>query len=459
MPLHPVPRRRREAGSDRWHLPDGQTVRGALVVISVIGAVIGGSMATANARPRHRLSSAGPFAPLTSTAPTTSSSGGSPTTQPTTTQAPTTTDPTTTAAPSITTAPTTSPTTSPTTVAASTSPTAAAPFVTTPSTTCTGVALRSGQADIDNNPAGTTFCLSGTNDWTLNPRDGDTFMGPAVLDGGGTNTAGAFIGGAQNVTIESLTIQHYDGGDQQGAINPDSSAAGWKMLDLDVAFNNNVGIDPPANSLIQGGRLHDNGQEGAGGQVGDGVTVDGVEIDHNNTHHVSCGYEAGGFKWVANNVTVKNSKIHDNACKGLWTDINSSGDVIENNQVYDNAAEGIFIEISNHVLISGNTVYGNGFSACTWLWGGGITAASSAGVEVTGNDVYANCNGITGTQQDRPDGNPGLLENYNVHGNTVAGPGGQSGVVADNGADLTTRNITFLNNTYSNGMVFCGFAC
>lgn len=318
--------------------------------------------------------------------------------------------------------------------------------------------MTQGQSDIDNNPPGTIFCLTGTNNWSLNPKDGDQFIGPAILDGGNTALA-AFTGGAQNVTIMNLTLQNYAGGDQQGAINPDSGASGWKMFNLDVGFNNNVGIDPPANSLIQGGRLHDNGQEGAGGLVGDGVTVDGVEIDHNNTHNVNCDYEAGGFKWVSNNVTVENSSIHDNACKGLWTDINSSGDVIKNNRVFNNLAEGIFIEISNHVTITGNEVFGNGFGKCTWLWGGGITAASSAQVEVANNNVYNNCNGITGTQQDRPDGNPGLLEDFNVHDNTVAGPQGVTGVAADNGADLTTRNIVFTNNTFKDGMVFCGFSC
>lgn len=322
--------------------------------------------------------------------------------------------------------------------------------------------MQSGQSDIDSNPPGTTFCLSGTHNWTLNPQNGDTFMGPAVLDGGNVTLA-AFVGGAQNVTIANLTLQNYEGGDQQGAINPDPSASGWTMSNLDVGYNNNVGIDPPANSQILGGRLHDNGQEGAGGYVGNGVYVDGVEIDHNNTHHVSCGYEAGGFKWVASNVTVTNSKIHDNYCKGLWTDINATGIVITNNQVYNNDAEGIFLEISDGAIVTGNTVWNNGWNTasgggCTWLWGGGITAASSANVEVGNNTVTGNCNGITGTQQDRPDGNPGLLENYNVHDNSISGPG-YSGVAADNGADLTTRNITYTNDQYLNGQVYCGFTC
>ena len=75
------------------------------------------------------------------------------------------------------------------------------------------------------------------------------------------------------------------------------------------------------------------------------------------------------------------------------------------------------------------------------------------------NNVYGNCNGITGTQQNRPDGNPGLLQNMNIHDNTIAGPGGKTGVVANNGANFATRNITFANNSYTNGMKFCNASC
>jgi hypothetical protein len=45
-----------------------------------------------------------------------------------------------------------------------------------------------------------------------------------------------------------------------------------------------------------------------------------------------------------------------------------------------------------------------------------------------------------------------------VHNNSISG-GGRTGAVADNGANLTTRNLTWENNSYSGGAVPCGFAC
>ena len=77
--------------------------------------------------------------------------------------------------------------------------------------------------------------------------------------------------------------------------------------------------------------------------------------------------------------------------------------------------------------------------------------ASSFNVEVYGNRLSGNYNGITGTQQDRTDSTPPahLLDDYNVHDNVIcATDGGRAtGVIADNGDNLAARDITFTHNT------------
>jgi hypothetical protein len=78
--------------------------------------------------------------------------------------------------------------------------------------------------------------------------------------------------------------------------------------------------------------------------------------------------------------------------------------------------------------------------------------ASSGSVEVYGNRLSGNYHGITGTQLDRPDSTPPahLLTGYHVHDNLIcatAGGGHPTGVVADNGANLGERDITFSRNT------------
>jgi parallel beta-helix repeat protein len=338
---------------------------------------------------------------------------------------------------------------------------------------CSGVPMTSGQRDIDAAPSGTSFCLSGTHYWTLTPKSGDRFIGPAILDGGNTATFGILGNGTSNVTLANLEIRNYRAGDQKAAISAHGTK-GWVFRNLQVHDNGtsaggtgaNLGVD----SRVIGGRYYNNRSLGIGGGGGaNGWVIDGAEIDHNNftndnytKRNISCGYEGGGVKWTADNTTVENSTIHDNACKGLWADLNGDNATIVNNDVYGNWDEGIFIEISSGAVVTGNTVSRNGFktsgSGCSWLWGGGITFASSDHAEIAHNVLAGNCNGITGTQQTRQQGHPGLLENLNIHDNTVTGPGGKSGVAADNGADLKIRSIVFANNAFTNS-AFCGLEC
>ena len=77
---------------------------------------------------------------------------------------------------------------------------------------------------------------------------------------------------------------------------------------------------------------------------------------------------------------------------------------------------------------------------------------------VANNTLSGNCNGITGTQQNRADGHPGLLEDANIHDNVIVGPGGKTGVGADNGANLAARGIVFSDNTIQNH-TFCATHC
>jgi hypothetical protein len=70
---------------------------------------------------------------------------------------------------------------------------------------------------------------------------------------------------------------------------------------------------------------------------------------------------------------------------------------------------------------------------------------------IYGNRLSGNYNGITGTQQDRPDSTPPahLLDSLRVRDNLTCAINGEhpTGVVADNGDNLAARSITFAGNT------------
>jgi parallel beta-helix repeat protein len=321
------------------------------------------------------------------------------------------------------------------------------------------------QQVVDAHGPGTTYTVRAgvhLRNFSVRPKSGDTFCGEpgAVLDGGRTLRT-AFSGRASDVTLDSLTVQKYDSGRQGGAIHPHSRAHGWTVRNVSALRNYWAGLMAADGMRILGGHYNDNGQLGISGNAATGIVLDGLDNDpttfdgpemaRNRTLHADCDYEAGGMKWDQGQVTVRNAHVHDNACKGLWGDINAHGALIERNLIEDNHEEGIYYEISQDAVIRDNHVYGNGLDGRGWYWSGGITVASSSGVEVYGNRLSGNYNGITGTQQDRTDSSPPahLLDDYHVHDNLICATAGgrATGVIADNGDNLATRDITFTGNT------------
>jgi parallel beta-helix repeat protein len=254
-------------------------------------------------------------------------------------------------------------------------------------------------------------------------------------------------------------------GIQQGAVECPSNCT---LVNMNVHDNPGAfaGIDltgggTKTNVTISGGRVTGSGSLGIGGGGVDGLTIHGVEIDHNGAS-ANCGFEGGGFKGGAtHHLHFFSNYVHDNGCSGVWLDINSANNEIDHNRVDNNSQGGIFYEISQDASIHDNEVSGNGHgSGCGWLWNAGIGIASSFNIQVYGNTVSGNCNGIAGTQQNRTDSAPPahLLANISVHDNRISSSG-KTGAVADNGADLTTRNIVFANNSFGAGASLCGLSC
>jgi len=87
--------------------------------------------------------------------------------------------------------------------------------------------------------------------------------------------------------------------------------------------------------------------------------------------------------------------------------------------------------------------------------GAGILISASANVEVYGNTVTGNKQGIVGIQQKRV--HAGIdystnLKNLNVHDNTVqVAIGGVSGISSISNLSFTSRNNRYVHNSYDIG--------
>lgn len=325
------------------------------------------------------------------------------------------------------------------------------------------------QALVDDAPPGTTFLIrAGVHrQQSVVPKDGIVFVGEpgAVLDGEGVTTY-AFVNGgdslARNVVLRNLVIQHYTPPVQYGAVRADVGDGGWTIEDCEVRSNATGGIRIGERTKLRRNHVHHNGQIGVLGG-GNDVLVEGNEIAYNNERaSYDMYWEAGGTKFTrTRDLVVRGNFVHHNHGPGLWTDIDNLNTLYERNRVEDNAEAGIFHEISYAAVIRDNITRRNGTHAepADWVSGSGILVTASRDVEVYGNVVEDNHNGITAIQRDRGSGAYGkyALRNLDVHDNVVTMRRGVTGIAVGgvgrflDRAAYTSSGNRFRHNTYRLG--------
>ncbi|NIK60614.1 right-handed parallel beta-helix repeat-containing protein [Kribbella shirazensis] len=284
---------------------------------------------------------------------------------------------------------------------------------------------------------------------------GDTPVGHAIEM---SSTPTAIEPGGNNVTVRGLTIEHFATPPQSGAV---VLGLGWKVFANDIRWNHAVGamLVNADGAVLEKNRIHHNGQLGAGQYSTLRGTISANEISGNNTDGFwIADWESGGVKttwssggWVTGNL------IADNRGIGLWSDAYDDSRTFRNNQIVDNAADGIRYEIGRNGVIENNSISGNGFGtgrgSGTSLWdGGGINVNTSSNVQVRGNVVANNVNGISIQSRTRGSGPWGtnLLRDIVVSGNQVTMRGGTTatGMVQNSGAAIPDGEVTLNDNTY-----------
>jgi parallel beta-helix repeat protein len=268
-------------------------------------------------------------------------------------------------------------------------------------------------------------------------------------------TKAAVNSGAPGVTLRGLTVEKFANDAQRGAI---VGGSGWTIQGNEVRLNHGVGIQTPAARGVKvlDNFVHHNGQLGISGWRTSDALYEGNELAFNNTAgFYNADWEAGGGKWTeSTNLTVRGNNVHGNKAVGLWFDIDDRNVLVESNRIHDNESDGIRYEISYHGVIRNNRITGNGFEDPTqWVDGAGIMVNSARDVEIIGNVVDGNFNGITLRQDDRGAGSlgPYLVQNTLVQDNQVTMHRGTTGLAAtaSDKSAVTQRNNRFVGNDYT----------
>lgn len=256
---------------------------------------------------------------------------------------------------------------------------------------------------------------------------------------------------ADGVVIRDLVVEQFASQAQQGAISSFRSRD-WTVEHVEAHRNHGVGIRVEDGGVIRHSLVHHNGQLGISAS-GAGVLVEGNEVTSNHTAGFDGGWEAGGMKLTrTQGLVLRGNVVRHNDGPGVWTDIDNVDTLIEGNVIADNTNAGIFHEISYDASIRHNRVARNGLAGNVWAYGAGIQIAHSPNVDVYGNVVEGNFNGITVILQDRGEGAHGPWEprNVTVRENLVRMDRGFTGAVQDVGDDtlFSERGIRFTGNRY-----------
>ena len=204
-------------------------------------------------------------------------------------------------------------------------------------------------------------------------RAGTILNGPrAQIDPAGSLAGLQITGTTSNVTIEQLTVQHYD----YGIFTNGNLMSNITIQNLNASDNRLHGIWIQANV----------------GSGINGLTVDNVDASRNNLN----GGNSGRGLWVINgpktNVTVTNSTFDQNGLVGLdVSDGSVAGPTITGNTVTNNGDSGIGVlgAIAGGAnLVANNTVTNNGRYGIEIKNSTGDSTDTGAGsVTVSGNTV------------------------------------------------------------------------
>ncbi|HEY7611664.1 MAG TPA: right-handed parallel beta-helix repeat-containing protein [Gemmatimonadales bacterium] len=260
-------------------------------------------------------------------------------------------------------------------------------------------------------------------------------------------TARGIGGTAPGVQVRGLIIEKFASPGQGSAIH--AGGDGWTVADNVIRWNHGTGLRGGKRGFFLRNHILANGQMGIGGSVQDGLVVEDNEIAWNNTARYDDGWESGGTKFTSTDgLTVRNNWVHHNFGPGLWTDIDNVNVLIEGNTIEDNGAYGIQHEISYAAVIRNNIVRRNGGSAGYGRCDGtsscaGIAVHNSRDVEIVGNALTDNFNGIVLLEDDRGSGvlGPWQTRNVWVHDNVVSQS--RSGSIAGGIRVRVNQNIVY----------------
>ena len=235
-------------------------------------------------------------------------------------------------------------------------------------------------------------------------------------------------------TIDGLSFQHFASHPQMSAVYIEAN--NWEVKNCEFSYNHSIGLKFAfvTSGYAHHNTVHHNGQLGISLYLTSGTLIEHNEISYQNYmgDFYALDWESGGIKYVmCDNSIFRQNNCHHNNGIGIWADTDNIALTFDANIVEDNESCGIRHETSFGAIISNNIVRRNGIGAINRLWrtkdpwtagqgdyfapigsgfmtagisincSGGVQGDAMATIEVFGNTVQDNQNGIFLQQRNR----------------------------------------------------------
>ncbi|MBW8481612.1 right-handed parallel beta-helix repeat-containing protein [Actinomadura parmotrematis] len=158
-------------------------------------------------------------------------------------------------------------------------------------------------------------------------------------------------------------------------------------------------------ALSSGARLHRvtssrNGLLGVHANQADGLRLQGVRTDGNNTEHFKYAPVSGGVKVTrSRDVSIVDSVAAGNLGKGFWLDESVYDGVLLRDRAVGNADHGAVLELGAKAVVAGSVLRDNG--------GAGLKVNDTSDVRIRNNTLAGNLRGLWLVQDARRRGDPG----------------------------------------------------
>ena len=112
----------------------------------------------------------------------------------------------------------------------------------------------------------------------------------------------------------------------------------------------------------------DNGLNGFEGGKSDGLVIDRVRAERNNSERFNPAPVAAGIKMhTSRGVVIRDSVFSGNYANGIWFDVSNYDVQLINNDVIDNTDDGVIWELSEKLLMVNNRLINNGVQGLFFL--------------------------------------------------------------------------------------------